>query len=327
MDRTPDRGSRRRGPAPWIVPAWITERSEPGMARRTGTGASGHARDASATTRTAKPSRDSPRYARPAMARIDLRTDTVTHPTARHAPRDGRGRGRRRRVRRRPDGQRASRSAPPSCSARRPACSSPAGTMGNLVASVAHLAARPGDDRRREHHTLMRRGRPATRSSSAPRSAPLERPARRHDRPGGDRRDAFARPGRPPRADHRRSSSLENTHAHSMGQPLTADVHRGTSPRSRTHTACRSTSTARASGTPSSRSACPPARPRRPGRHRSRSACPRASRCPVGLRRRRPRAVHRARAPRAQDGRRRHAPGRASSPRPAWSRSATARTA
>ena len=54
---------------------------------------------------------------------IDLRTDTLTRPTDAMRARDGRRRGRRRRVRRGPDRPRAARSGSPACSARRPRCS------------------------------------------------------------------------------------------------------------------------------------------------------------------------------------------------------------
>ena len=93
-----------------------------------------------------------------------------------------------------------SRSGPPSCSARRPACSSPSGTMGNLVAQLAHLAARPGDHRRpRAPHRHRRGGRP--RGHRRDEHPGARATARRHDR-SGRHRGGVPRPDRPPRADH-----------------------------------------------------------------------------------------------------------------------------
>ncbi len=123
------------------------------------------------------------------------------------APGDGRGRGRRRRLRRRPHGER------------------PRGTRGGTprqgggpVRGVRHdgqprrpdgpPVARAGDDRRPGAPPRHRRGGRPRRHRRH--QHPLARgPARRHRRPGRDRR-RLPRPDRPARADHRPGDDREH---------------------------------------------------------------------------------------------------------------------
>ena len=75
------------------------------------------------------------------------------------------------------------------------------GTMGNLVAQMAHLARGQETIAGREHHIVIDEAAGHAVIVGASIRA-LERPARRHARPGRDRR-RLPRPDRPPRADHR----------------------------------------------------------------------------------------------------------------------------
>ena len=76
------------------------------------------------------------------MTLVDLYSDTQTRPTAAMRAGDRRRRGRRRAARRGPDDDARSRSASPSCSARRPRSSCPRGTMCNEIAIRAARRAR-----------------------------------------------------------------------------------------------------------------------------------------------------------------------------------------
>ena len=123
------------------------------------------------------------------------------------------------------------------------------GTMGNLVAQMAHLARGQETIAGREHHLVI--------DEAAGHAVIVGASIRAlEDRPDGtidpaEIEAAFRDPNDP----HEPITGLvtiENTHAHSMGQPLTAGVHPPGRRRSRTPTASRSTSTAPGSGTRSS---------------------------------------------------------------------------
>ena len=191
---------------------------------------------------------DPPVYSAP-MPRIDLRSDTVTHPS--------------------PAMRRAMAEAElgddvfgddPTVNALEERAAEllgkeaglfvASGTMGNLVAQMAHLARGQETIAGREHHHRHRRGR---RSRGHRRGEhPCARgPARRHDRPRRDRR-RLPRPIGPARADHRPGHHRE--HARPLDGPA---AHRRVHPRrsraiAPTRTASRSTSTAPGSGTRSS---------------------------------------------------------------------------
>ena len=114
-----------------------------------------------------------------------------------------------------------SRSGRPSCSARRPASSWRPAPMGNLVAQMAHVARGRRDHRRGASPHGHRRGGGARRRRRCvdPRAARAtgrdHRPGRRSPTRSATRTTSTSRSPA--------SSCLENTHAHSMGQPLTAD--------------------------------------------------------------------------------------------------------
>ncbi len=78
------------------------------------------------------------------MTTIDLRSDTVTRPSPGMREAMARAEVGRRRLRRGPDRQRASRSAWPRCSARRPRLFVPSGTMANQIA--LGVLARAGEE-------------------------------------------------------------------------------------------------------------------------------------------------------------------------------------
>ena len=147
------------------------------------------------------------------------------------------------------------------------------GTMGNLVAQMAHLARGQETIAGREHHLVI--------DEAAGHAVIVGASIRAlDDRPDGTMDPAEIEAAfRDPTDPHEPISGLvtiENTHAHSMGQPLTAGLHPRRSPTSPTPTASRSTSTAPGSGTRSSPRAC--ARPTWPTRPTpSRSACRRGS--------------------------------------------------
>ena len=282
-------------------PPWIAERSRR-ASRRHAVRASGRS---GTTRRTPEPSRDSPRYARAAMARIDLRSDTVTHPTDAMRRAMAAARARRRRVRRRPHDQR------PRGPRRRAARQG-----GRAVRRERHdgqprlphgpPAARLRGDRRRETHTLMDEagghavvvGRHDPRPPGAP---------RRDDGPAGDRR-RVARPGRPPRAADRPRRARE-THAHSR-RPAAAARLRADDRRDRARARRPAPHRRRPVLQRGGRARRHARGARRARRLASRSACPRASRRRSGRVVVGSGAVHRPGAPRAQAPRRRHAPGR-----------------
>ena len=238
-------------------------RAGPGRPRpRAEPGARGRA---AARTRARRADPRHPRYARPAMTLIDLRSDTVTHPT---------------------DAMRRAMAAAevgddvfgddPTVNALEARAAEllgkeaglfvASGTMGNLVSLHGPPPARLRGDRRGEHPHASWTRPAATRSSSAPRSAPLqERPDGTMD-PADDRR-CVARPGRPPRAAHRPRRSLENTHAHSGGRPLPLDYVRTVGrhrPRARRPAPHRRRAVLQRRRSPSA--SRPPSSPRRPTR-------------------------------------------------------------
>ena len=129
------------------------------------------------------------------------------------------------------------------------------GTMGNLVAQMAHLARGQETIAGREHHLVI--------DEAAGHAVIVGTSIRSlEDRPDGtvdpaEIEAAFRDPNDP----HEPITGLvtiENTHAHSMGQPLDRRRTRARSRTSPTATASRSTSTAPGSGTPSSPRACAP---------------------------------------------------------------------
>ena len=155
---------------------------------------------------SARPARDGYAPARPWPSAIDLRSDTVTQPDRRDAPRDGRGRGRRRRLRRRPDGHRAR-------GARRRAArqgSRPVRRQRHAWATssrqLAHVAARRRDRSPARAATLVHRrgGRPRGRRRGVDAAAP--RATRRHGSISTRSASAFRDPHDAARADHRRWS-------------------------------------------------------------------------------------------------------------------------
>ena len=204
-------------------------------------------------------------------ALVDLRSDTVTRPTAAMRARDGERRGRRRRLRRGSDGQRSSRSASPSCSAPRPRCSCRRGTMANQIALRAQT--RPGDE------VIIGDGAHCWRHESGA----LAALAGAQTQVVGERRHVHRR-RRPRRVQGRRSVPVADARRRGREHAQHGGRHRAgtarSSPRSCTtaHAARHGarTSTARGCGTPRSR----PARPRRssrPASTRSACACRRAS--------------------------------------------------
>ena len=180
------------------------------------------------------------------------------------------------------------------------------GTMGNLVAQMAHLARGQETIAGREHHIVI--------DEAAGHAVIVGTSIRAlDDRPDGtmdpaEIDDAFRDPTDP----HEPITGLvtiENTHAHSMGQPLTAAYTRAGRARSPTPTASRSTSTAPGSGTPSSPRACAPTDLAGPADTVT-FCLSKGLACPVGSVVVGPRdVIWRARRG-AQAGRRRDAPGR-----------------
>ena len=246
-------------------------------------------------------------------------------PDAGDAPGDGRGRAGRRRLRRRPDRQRP-----------RGACRRAARQGGRPLRRLAARWATSSPrwptwraGRRRSpgastHMVDRRGGRPRRRRRDRA-SAPLARPTRTGPSTSTTIEEAFRDPTDP----HEPITGLvtiENTHAHSMGQPLTPRLHARRSPRSPTPTASRSTSTA-----PASSNAVVALGRRRRGDLAepadSVTFClSKGLACPVGSIVVGVADVHPAGPARPQAGRRRDAPGRASSPRPGSSPCATAPT-
>ena len=139
------------------------------------------------------------------------------------------------------------------------------GTMGNLVAQMAHLAARPGDHRRpRAPHRHRRGGRPrGHRRREHPRRSTTG-PTARWTSTEIDAR--LPRPDRPARADHRPVTPREHPRPLDGPAARRAEYTRAVARDRPTRTACRSTSTARGSGTRSSPSGVRRDRPGRPGR-------------------------------------------------------------
>ena len=230
-------------------------------------------------------------------ARIDLRSDTVTHPTDAMRRAMAAAERRRRRVRRRPHGQRA----------RGPRRRAP-GQGGRPVRRERHdgqprladgapAARLRGHRRRVDPHRAGRGGRPRRR-----RRRDDPRPAA--SAPDGTMDPAaiverVPRPDGPPRADHRPRRPRE--HARPLRRPPAAArlraSGRGASP---TSAACplhvdgaRFFNAAVALGVT-------PGRARGARRHASRSACPRASSAPIGSVVVGTGAVHRPRPPRPQ---------------------------
>ena len=171
------------------------------------------------------------------------------HPADRRdAPGDGQRRGRRRRPAATTPRSTRSRSAPPTCSARKPACSCRAGPRAISSPSwpISPGARRRSPQREPHRHRRGRRPRSHRRDDRSDRSA--SDPTGRSIRPRSTSHSAIRAT---PTSRSRGMVAIENTHAHSMGQPLsvgyTAEV--AASPIA---TTSRSTSTARASSTLSS---------------------------------------------------------------------------
>ena len=196
------------------------------------------------------------------------------------------------------------------------------GTMGNLVAQMAHLGRGQETIAGREHHMVI--------DEAAGHAVIVGTSIRAlEDRPDGTIDPAEIEAAfRDPTDPHEPITGLvtiENTHAHSMGQPLTAEYTRRVAAIAHDHGVPLHIDGARfwnavvAQGVP-------PDGPGRSGRHRH--VLPvEGARLPRRLGRRRPARRHLARAPGPQDGRRRDAPGRGSSRRPGWSPCRTGRTA
>ena len=143
---------------------------------------------------------------------VDLRSDTVTRPTAGDARGDGRGRGRRRRLRRGPDGQRAARREVAALFGHEAALFTPTGSMANQIA--LQLLVPPGERaalrrRRARRHVRDRRGR---RASAASPPAP-GRPVGARHRPGRGRRRWSGRTATSPCRPGRSRSSRPTTAA------------------------------------------------------------------------------------------------------------------
>ena len=180
------------------------------------------------------------------------------------------------------------------------------GTMGNLVAQMAHLGRGQETIAGREHHMVI--------DEAAGHAVIVGTSIRAlDDRPDGtmdldEIEDAF----RDPTDAHEPITGLiaiENTHAHSMGQPLTpaytAGRRRDRPPPRRPAAHRRRAVLERGRGP--ARAASPP-RPGRSGRHGH--VLPlEGPRLPGRLRGRRPERLHLPCAPRPQARRRRHAPG------------------
>ena len=97
------------------------------------------------------------------------------------------------------------------------------GAMGNIVAQLAHLSAGPGDDRRRREPPRPGRGRRPRRHRRARASG-----RSRNGRTGRSTRRLIREAFRDPTDVHEPITGLiaiENTHAHSMGQPLEPGLH------------------------------------------------------------------------------------------------------
>ena len=223
-----------------------------------------------------RPSRP-PRAILPAMPRIDLRSDTVTHPT--------------------PAMRRAMAAAEvgddvfgddPTVNALEERAAEllgkeaglfvASGTMGNLVAQMAHLARGEEVIAAATSHLVMDEaaGHAVVVGASV---RTLAEDAGRDDRPGGHR-GGLPRPGRRPRADHA-ASSPSRTRTPTRWAARSPSPTRRRSRRSPAGTASRSTSTGPASSTPSWPSASPRP-PSPPPPTRSRSASRKGLACPVG---------------------------------------------
>ena len=119
--------------------------------------------------------------------------------------------------------------------------------------------------------------------------------------------------------------TIENTHAHSMGQPLTPAYTRQVADIAHAHGVPLHVDGARFWNAVVAQGVAPTDLA---GPADTVTFClSKGARLPGRLRRRRHARRHLARAPCPEDGRRRDAPGRRSSRRPGWSPSATARTA
>ena len=182
------------------------------------------------------------------------------------------------------------------------------GTMGNVVAQLAHLAARPGDDRRpRAPHDRRRGVRP--RGHRRDEHPGPRRPRRRDARPRGHR-GRLPQPARPARADHRDDHPREHPRPQRRPAPAAGlrPGGRGAGPSTRRRLPHRWGALLERRRRPGS-GRHHGARPGRPGRHRH--VLPeQGPRLPGRLDGRGHEGRHLAGAPRAQAARRRHAPGR-----------------
>ena len=220
-------------------------------------------RHADAARRRAVPPRVDPHRARPRDAEelpgvprhepdVDLRSDTVTRPTAGDARRRWRARrARRRRLRRRPDASTRCRSGSPRCSARRRRSSCPAARRATWCALMSHCGAATstssarwrtptaGKAAARRCSAASSRSRSPTQADGTLALADIEAAIKPDDA-------HFARtPPALPGEHHRRQGA-----AAGLPRAATALAQRGA--------AWRPTSTARACSMPPSRSACPP---------------------------------------------------------------------
>ena len=253
---------------------------------------------------------------------VDLRSDTVTRPTAGDARRDGARRGRRRRLRRRPDASTRCRRASPRCSARRRRCSSPAARRATWSAIMTPLRPRRRVHRRPDgaHLPLGRRRRRGARQRPA---AAARAPARRHAgagrHRGGDQARRLALRAQPAAlpGEHDRRQGAAAAPTSRRRRALARDARPGDASRRRAPVQRRGRS-----------SASPRAREHRARRSTAcRSASPRASARRSARRWSARRELIARGAPLAQDARRRHAPGRRARRGGAATRSSTTSSA
>ena len=211
-----------------------------------------------------------------------------------------------------------SRSGPPSCSARRPGCSSPAARWATSSPRWPTCARGQETIAGASSHIVLDEAAGHAVVVGASVRALEDRPDGTLDLDDDRRRRSATRP-----TSHEPITgliALENTHAHSMGQPLPPGLRargRRRSPDERgvpLHIDgarfCNAVVAQRDDGVTATR-------PRRPGRL-GHVLPVQGPRLPGRLGRRRVERRSSARAPRAQAGRRRDAPGRRSSRRPGW---------